>query len=161
MRWKHFTLTAMIVGLSVIGSFIKIPTGIGSLALDSAPVLVSVIFLQPLFSSTAAIIGHVASALNSGFPLGPFHLLIALEMFIIVYIFAKLHQAKYNRLKWLFFIIANGILASLPFYFIISPAFFIGIVPMLLATTIINAIIAAVLMPSIKPLLAKKVEMKR
>ena len=65
----------------------------------------------------------------SGFPLGPFHLLIALEMFVIVLIFARLHKAKKNVLKWVVFIGANGLLAPLPFYFLISPAFFIAAVP--------------------------------
>src|SRR5690625_6606171 len=114
----------MFAALCAIGGLLKIPLGIGSTALDSAPALLAAGFLPPMFAGIAAMTGHVASALYAGFPLGPFHLLIALEMLAIIYIFARLHQANYRFSKWVFFIIANGLLAPLPFYFLISPSFF-------------------------------------
>lgn len=107
-------------------------------------------FLPPIYAGMTALIGHSASALYAGFPLGPFHLLIALEMLAIIYVFARLHQAKYQVSKWVFFIVANGLLAPLPFYFLISPSFYVGIVPGILIATIFNAVIAAVVLPVVQ-----------
>lgn len=150
MKIKQLTLTAMFAALCAIGGLLKIPLGIGSTALDSAPAIIAVAFLSPIHAGIAAMIGHIASALYAGFPLGPFHLLIALEMLAIIYVFARLYQANYHIAKWIFFIIANGLLAPLPFYFIISPAFFVGAVPGILIATLFNAVIAAVVIPVLK-----------
>ncbi|CAM3136524.1 ECF transporter S component [Filibacter tadaridae] len=156
MKLKRLTLTALFAALCVIGGLIKIPSGIGSLALDTVPALVSAAFLPPVFAGTAAMLGHAASAMNAGFPLGPLHVIIALEMFVIVIAFARLHKAGHDLLKWVFFIVANGLLAPLPFYFLISPAFFIGSLPFLLLATIVNAVIAAVVMPVIQQAFATR-----
>ena len=150
MQVKRITLTAFFAALCVIGGLIKIPSGIGSLALDTVPALISVAFLPPVFSGIAAMLGHTASAMYAGFPLGPFHVLIALEMLIIVIIFARLHKAGHNLTKWVFFVVANGLIAPLPFYFLISPAFFLSAIPFLLLATIVNAVVAAVVMPSLQ-----------
>ncbi|WP_338654935.1 ECF transporter S component [Sporosarcina psychrophila] len=150
MQLKRLTLAAFFVALCVIGGLIKIPSGIGSLALDTVPALISVAFLPPVFSGVVGMLGHMASAMNSGFLLGPFHVLVALEMFVIVIVFARLHKAGRNLTKWIFFIVANGLIAPLPFYFLISPAFFLGAVPFLLLATIVNAIVAAVVMPALQ-----------
>ena len=150
MQVKRLTVTAMFAALCAVGGLLIIPLGIGSTALDSAPALISAAFLPPVYAGAVALIGHVASAMYAGFLLGPFHVLIALEMFIIVAVFARLHKAKRNVLKWVFFIIANGFLAPLPFYFLITPAFFIGALPSILIATVANACIAAVVMPTLK-----------
>lgn len=150
MKVKHLTLAAMFAALSAIGGLLKIPLGIGSTALDSAPALVAVAFLSPVLAGVAALLGHIASALYAGFPLGPFHLLVAVEMLVIVYVFARMHKANLHLSKWIFFVIANGLLAPLPFYFLLSPAFFIGIVPGILIATVFNAVIAAVVLPVLK-----------
>ncbi len=150
MQVKRLTVTAMFAALCAVGGLLIIPLGIGSTALDSAPALVSVIFLPPIYSGIVALIGHTASAMYSGFPLGPFHVLIALEMLLIVFVFARLHNAKRHLSKWLFFIIANGIIAPLPFYFLISPAFFLGALPSIFIATVANAGIAAIVIPALR-----------
>ncbi|WP_438296919.1 ECF transporter S component [Sporosarcina sp. FA15] len=150
MQLKRLTLAAFFVALCVIGGLIKIPSGIGSLALDTVPALISAAFLPPVFSGIVGMLGHMASAMNSGFLLGPFHVLVALEMFVIVIVFARLHKAGRNLTKWIFFVVANGLIAPLPFYFLISPAFFLGAVPFLLLATIVNAVVAAVILPSLQ-----------
>lgn len=156
MNVKRFTLTAMFAALCAIGGLLKIPLGIGSTALDSTPALISAAFLPPVFSGIAALIGHLASAMYAGFQLGPFHVLIALEMFVIVLIFAKLHKAGRNVSKWVFFVIANGLLAPLPFYFLISPAFFLGAVPGIFIATVVNASIAIVAIPALQRVMSTR-----
>lgn len=161
MKLQRLTLTALFAALCAVGGFIKIPSGIGSLALDTVPAIVSVAFLPPVLSGTASMLGHLASALYVGFPLGPFHLLIALEMFVILLLFSRLHQGGHHVLKWLFFIIANGLLAPLPFYFLVSPAFFFGALPVILVATILNAVVAAIIIPALRHVAASRVGMLR
>ena len=57
MKLQRLTLTALFAALCVIGGLIKIPSGIGSLALDTVPALVSVAFLPPVFSGAASMLG--------------------------------------------------------------------------------------------------------
>ena len=150
-KLRLLILTALVAAICVIGGAVKIPVGvITTAALDSAPAFISAAFLPPIFAGAAGAIGHIATGLTSGFPLGVFHILIAIEMFIIIVIFAWMHQKGYNLLKWIFAIVANGIISPLPFYFLISPAFYFGALPGLVVTTIVNLVIAAVVMPVLK-----------
>ncbi|MEO4052339.1 ECF transporter S component [Solibacillus sp. CAU 1738] len=148
-KLRYLLLAALISAICVIGSFIKVPGFITTAALDSAPAFLSVFFLPPLYAGAVGTIGHLATALTSGMPLGPFHLLIAVEMFVIVFIFAKLHQHNFKWTKWPFLILANGILSPLPFYFLISPAFYLGALPSLFVATVINVVIVMACVPVI------------
>lgn len=150
-KLRLIILTAFIAAICVIGSFIKVPAGIvGTAALDSAPALISAIFLPPVFAGAAGALGHIATGFTSGFPLGILHLLIAAEMFIIVAFFAIMHQKGCHILKWIFVIIANGVIAPIPFYFIISPAFYIGSIASLTIAAAVNCLIAIIVMPVLK-----------
>lgn len=147
MTTKKLAFAALFISLSAIGGMIKIPLGIASIALDSMPALIAVLFFSAPLAGTIAAFGHLISALFGGMPLGPFHLIIAIEMWAVVWLFAKLHQAGKDRLKWPAFIIGNGVIAAIPFYFLLSPAFFFVSVPALLLAACINAAVAALAMP--------------
>ena len=147
MTTRKLALGALFVSLSAIGGMIKIPLGIASIAIDSMPALIAVLFFSAPLAGTIAAFGHLISALFGGMPLGPFHLIIAFEMWTVVWVFAKLHQAGKLWVKWAAFIIGNGVLAALPFYFLLSPAFFYAAVPGLVIAASINAGVAALLMP--------------
>ncbi|WP_332646835.1 ECF transporter S component [Lysinibacillus sp. 54212] len=155
-----YVLTGLIAALCAIGNFIKIPGPITTAALDSAPALLSVAFLPPLFSGLTAAIGHIATGLTAGMPLGPFHAVIALEMFFILYIFNILHRKGFSVLKWTFVIVANGIIAPMPFYFLVSPAFYFASVPSLTVATIINVIVAIIVLPVLQKVIARKGALK-
>ncbi|TQR21136.1 ECF transporter S component [Psychrobacillus vulpis] len=149
MKLRLLTLAAMFAALSAIGAFVKIPVGIGSAALDTVPALVSAAFLPPAYAGAASLIGHLSSSLYAGFPFGPLHIIIAAEMFLILFVYTRLHQARRYVLKWVFFIFANSVLATLPFYWIISPAFFASALPGITIATILNAGIAMTVSPVI------------
>lgn len=150
MKLRLLTLAAMFAALSIIGAFVKIPVGIGSAALDTVPALVSAAFLPPVYAGAASLVGHLSSSLYVGFPFGPLHIIIAVEMFIILFVFTKLHQTGHYLMKWVFFIVANSLLATLPFYWIISPAFFVGALPGITIATILNAGIAMIVSPVVE-----------
>jgi uncharacterized membrane protein len=94
--WRTARL-AIFTALSVVGSLIKIPSPIGSLAFDSAPGFFVALFFGPLEGGLVCGIGHLATAAASGFPLGILHLPIALGMAL-----AGAAIALVNRLskKW-------------------------------------------------------------
>ncbi|MET3575759.1 ECF transporter S component [Bhargavaea ullalensis] len=153
---RLIALTALISAMCAVGAFIKIPLGVGSAALDSSPALVSAVFLPPAAAGVAAMVGHFVSALTAGAPLGPLHILIAGEMFVIISVFAFFHRKGWHRMKWWFFIVANGFLAVLPFYWVISPAFFAASVAGILAATFVNAALGAVAMPFVQKAVVRK-----
>jgi len=146
-KLKLVILTALISAMCVLGSFIKIPSVITTVALDSAPAFISAAFLPPMFAGMVGALGHVATGLTSGFPLGPLHILIAVEMLVIVYMFALLHQKGHHRLKWVFALLANGVISAVPLIFIFSFEFAIAAVPGLFIGTLINLIVCAIVMP--------------
>lgn len=73
--------------------------------------------------------------------------MIAIEMFIMVYIFNVLHRKGYSIIKWVFLVITNAIILPFPFYFIMSPAFYFTTLPSLLIATIINVMVVMIVMP--------------
>ncbi|WP_102693124.1 ECF transporter S component [Rummeliibacillus pycnus] len=156
MKLRLITLTAMISALCAVGAMIKVPVGVTSAALDSAPAFLGAAFLPAPAAGIAAAIGHIVSAGVGGFPYGPFHILIALEMYIVVWGFTRLHQKNHSISKWIFAIIANGILSPLPFYWLISPKMFYGVTPGILITTIINVVIAWICLPILSKALARR-----
>ncbi|UJF26292.1 ECF transporter S component [Planococcus sp. 107-1] len=123
MKTKTLALTALFISLAAIGGLLKIPVGIASIALDSMPALIAALFLSAPLAGTVAAAGHLLSAMLGGFPLGPFHFLIAFEMFAVVWLFAKMSEHRWNKLRWPAFVIGNGIIAAIPFYFLLSPHF--------------------------------------
>ncbi|GED65762.1 ECF transporter S component [Lysinibacillus sp. FSL M8-0216] len=153
MKW---ILTAMVAAICAVGAAIKVPAFISTAALDSAPAFLGVVFLSPLLAGVAGLIGHFISALTAGFPLGPLHVIIAIEMFIVVWIFGVMHKKGMHVWKWPVALILNGIVAPLPFYFIISPAFFWGALASIFIATAINLMIVAVVMPILSKVFVRK-----
>jgi len=153
MKW---ILTAMVAAICAVGAAIKVPAFISTAALDSAPAFLGVAFLSPLLAGVAGFIGHFISALTAGFPLGPLHAIIAVEMFIVVWIFGVMHKKGMHFWKWPVALVLNGIVAPLPFYFIISPAFFWGALSSIFIATAINLIIVAVVMPILSKVFVRK-----
>ncbi|MGX9133111.1 ECF transporter S component [Rummeliibacillus sp. JY-2-4R] len=156
MKLRIITLTAMISALCAVGAMIKIPVGISSAALDSAPAFLGAVFLPAPAAGLAAAIGHLVSAYIGGFPMGPFHIIIAIEMFLVVWGFAILHQKNHPILKWIFAIITNGLLSPLPFYWLISPEVFFTITPEIFIATLVNIAIVAVCIPILSKAFARK-----
>jgi len=132
----------MFIALSVVGGMIKIPAIIGSVALDLSPALIAAILLGPIKGGVVAFLGHLASSFVAGFPLGAFHFLIALEMFVIVWGFGLLYDRLHNFLSFSFVVILNSIVAPLPFYFLMGKAFYVSIIPSLFIGSVINGLVA-------------------
>jgi riboflavin transporter len=140
---KRFAMIIVLISLSVIGSLLKLPTSLGSIALDSAPALVAAAILGPSIGAFIAAFGHLASAFFAGVPLGAFHMLVAVEMAVLVYGFAWLYRQKWTKAA-LFF---NSFLAPLPFALWMGKAFVLAVIPSLTIATVANIIVSSLVIP--------------
>lgn len=85
---KRIARVAILVALSAVGAFIKLPSPTGTVALDSAPGFVAAAAFGPGEGAIVGMLGHLFSALITGFPLGlPVHLLVAASMIVWVGVF--------------------------------------------------------------------------
>jgi uncharacterized membrane protein len=155
MKSRMLSLLALFSALSAVGAAIKIPSNVGSVAFDVFPALLSAALLGSSAGAMVGAVGHLLSALIAGFPLGPMHVLIAIEMSLLVFIFGVLYKKNKKGTASILFILANAFAAPLPFMLIMNKAFYIALVPSLLIGSIINTLIALVAIPRLKALFKK------
>lgn len=147
---RNLTLAAFFIALCGIGAILKVPGPISSVALDLAPALISTLFLGPVWGGVIAAFGHLISSFTGGLPLGPFHWIVALEMLLIVWSFGVLMKRGWRVVGFVFVTFATGIVAPFPLYFLVSPALYFTLVPMLMIATAINCVVAWVIVPFLK-----------
>ncbi|MEH7010479.1 ECF transporter S component [Neobacillus niacini] len=152
MKSRMLSLLALFSALSAVGAAIKIPAIVGSVAFDVFPALIAAALLGSGAGAIVGALGHLLSALIVGFPLGPLHVLIAIEMAALVFIFAVLYKRNKKISASIIFILANSFAAPLPFIFFMNKAFYVALVPSLLIGSIINTVIALVAIPRLKAL---------
>ncbi|MGE6258175.1 ECF transporter S component [Heyndrickxia sporothermodurans] len=145
MSSRKIVWLAMGFAFSVIGAAIKIPAIVGSVALDVAPSLIIASMFSVGVGGLVACIGHLLSALLTGFPLGPLHLLIAAEMGVCVLIYGFLYKKGKKYSAAVVFWIGNALVSPLPFIFLLNWTFFVAIVPSLIIGSVFNVIIALLL----------------
>ncbi len=144
---KTLLTLSLFLALSAIGGMVKIPAVIGTVALDSMPALLVSSLYNGRKGAIVAGGGHIISSMYAGFPLGPLHILIAAEMALFVWLFGYVFSKGKRVLSALLFFIGNGVLAGIPFIFILSTSFYFAILPSLLAGSLINLTIAHFLYP--------------
>jgi riboflavin transporter FmnP len=152
MKNRMLILLALFSALSAVGAAIKIPAIVGSVAFDVFPALLAAALLGGGAGAIVGALGHLLSALIAGFPLGPMHGLIAIEMAVLVYIFGVLYKKNKKVIASILFILANAFAAPLPFIFLMNIAFYVAILPSLLIGSLINTVIAFVAIPRLKSL---------
>jgi riboflavin transporter FmnP len=152
MKSRMLSLLALFSALSAVGAAIKIPAIVGSVAFDVFPALLAAALLGSGAGAMVGALGHLLSALIAGFPLGPMHVLIAIEMSLLVFIFGVLYKKNNKGTASILFILTNAFAAPLPFMFIMNKAFYIALVPSLLIGSIINTVIALVAIARLKAL---------
>lgn len=151
MKGKMVSLLAVMIALTAVGAAIKIPAVVGSVALDVFPALTAAALFGGWAGALVSALGHLLSALLGGFPLGPLHLLIAGEMAILVWIFGLLYKSHHKVSASILFVVGNSLVAPLPFIFLMNIGFYIGIVPSLFIGSILNTVMALMVIPRIAP----------
>lgn len=161
MNVKKINILAIFIAISVIGAFIKIPSFIGSVALDSFPSLIAGVLLGGGAGGIVAGFGHLVSALIGGLPLGIFHLFIAAEMCLLVFVFTKIYQTGNQFVSYMWFVLGNGIILPLPFFVFLGKGFYVSMVPVLLIGAVVNGMIAKLLIPRLESFLNGRREAKQ
>jgi len=151
-KGKLVSWLAMFTALSTVGAAIKIPAIVGSVALDVFPSLLAAALLGSGAGAIVAAFGHLLSAVLGGFPLGPMHFFIAVEMAVLVWLFGILYKNGKKAAAFVLFIFGNAIVAPLPFILLMSKGFYLAIVPSLLIGSIINTVITFVVIPHLSSL---------
>lgn len=90
--------------LSVVGSFFHLPGPVQTVAFDSAPGFFAALYFGPLDGAVVSGIGHLATSVVNGFPLGVLHFPIALGLAAAGAVIGFLNQ------KWNY---AYGIVAGI------------------------------------------------
>jgi uncharacterized membrane protein len=155
MDVRKISAIAIFIALSAVGAMIKIPSPIGSIALDSFPALLAAVILGPVSGAIVAGLGHIISAFIGGMTLGPFHFLTMVEMAVLTWLFSILYINGKKVGAFFLFFISNAFVLALPFAFLISPGFYTLLVPGLTVAAAVNVVLAVLLLPRLEPVLKK------
>jgi uncharacterized membrane protein len=143
---------AIFSALTVVGSFIKTPSPIPSVAFDSTPGFFAALYFGALDGGLVCGIGHIVTSVMSGFPLGIYHIPIALGMAL-----AGIAMALVNRLnkKWGFIpaIIVGVAINTASVVFavpVITWAGALAFTPTLMFGALLNAIVSALIYVAIR-----------
>jgi len=108
---KLLVLTALLIALAFAGANIRI---FGSIAFDSLPAFLAALLLGPLYGATIGFIGHLLTALLSGFPLGvPLHIVISASMAITMLGFGFTYRALKKKMRTSGNLLITGIVGIL------------------------------------------------
>jgi uncharacterized membrane protein len=89
-RVRSLCHCAMLIALSAVGSLVKLQ---GSIALDSAPGYFAALYLGPGAGAVVGGLGHILTAVTSGFPLTVvMHMIVALQMGLFVYLVGLIYR---------------------------------------------------------------------
>ena len=159
---KKLVIAAMFVALSLIGSYIKI---FGSIAFDSLPGFLAALVLGPIYGAAIGFLGHIFTALTSGFPLSvPLHMVIAISMAITMLGFGSVYKLLDNKMPTAGNLIITGIVGvvlngpvSLAFSMgalalIAGPEAAIGLLallPILVLAAVVNVFVSIILFKSL------------
>lgn len=95
IKTKNLVITALFIALSFVGSYIKI---FGTIAFDSLPGFLAALLLGPVYGAAIGLLGHLFTALTSGFPLTiPMHLNVSVSMAITMFGFGFTYKALRNK----------------------------------------------------------------
>lgn len=95
MSTKKLVITALFIAISFAGSFVKV---FETVAFDSLPGFLAALLLGPLYGAAVGFLGHLFTALTSGFPLSvPLHLVVAAAMGVTMLVFGLVFRKLKNR----------------------------------------------------------------
>ncbi|WZL72883.1 ECF transporter S component [Clostridiaceae bacterium 35-E11] len=144
-KTKNIVLMGIFIALSLVGSYIKVPSPFQSIALDAMPAFLAGIILGGPQGAAIGFLGHLLTAANAGFYLTiPIHLLVAVIMAITIFVFSTICQKTNVVFAGIVGIILNGVGAPLIMAFMpqFGWVFFTGITPFLVLASAVNVIIA-------------------
>jgi riboflavin transporter len=148
---KRIAIMAVFIALSAVGALIKIPSPVGTVALDSAPGFFSALAFGGVEGSIVIALGHLLTSAVVGFPLGiPMHLIIAAEMAL----FALVYRFVNNKIGLIPAVIVasllNGVVGAFTVFPVLGMGAVIGLLPFLLLGSVINVVVSALAYKALK-----------
>jgi uncharacterized membrane protein len=108
---KSLVIAALFITLSFVGSHLKI---FGTIAFDSLPGFLAALLLGPIYGAAIGFLGHLFTALTSGFPLSvPMHFVVAATMAITMYGFGFTYRALVEKFSQTTVLTITGIVGIL------------------------------------------------
>ena len=148
-RSYRLTRVSALSALSVIGSFIHLPGPVQTVAFDSAPGFFAALFFGAEDGAAVCGLGHIATAIVNGFPLGILHMPIALGLAIAGAAMGSCNQ-KYGTVP----AVTVGIAINVGLVVIAVPALgwqaTLSFVPFLTVAAIANASVASLVYRGLK-----------
>ena len=96
-RTYRIARTSVFTALCVIGSFIRLPSPIPTVAFDSSPGFFTALYYGPLDGAIVTGTGHIITSIINGYPLGVLHLPIALGMAVAGAAIGLVNRSNYGR----------------------------------------------------------------
>lgn len=144
---RILAVIAVFTALSAVGSLVKIPSPLGTVAFDSAPGYFVAAAFGGLPGAVVACLGHLITAAMTGFPLSlPIHIVIALGMGICAWTFG-LFARRGNVGMVIGFVLAallNSVVLSLIVLPVGGVAMYKGMTVFLLIGTVVNLALAMI-----------------
>lgn len=150
---RNLVFMALFIALSFIGAQLKI---FSTVAFDSLPAFLATLLMGPIYGAIVAIIGHLLTALTSGFPMSaPVHGVIALGMGLTMvttwYAFTLVKKISNEYLGLISFVIIAGLFNGPVLLLLCSPLLvpiltWPGLMSMMLPLALVgglNALVAA------------------
>ena len=145
----QLTRISALSALSVVGSFIHLPGPVQTIAFDSAPGFFAALLYGPLDGAAVCGLGHLATSIVNGFPLGLLHIPIAFGLAL-----AGAAMGSFNRRFGLAPGVAIGIIINIILIMIAVPALgwqaTLSFLPFLTLAAIANALVAIVAYRSLR-----------
>ncbi|OIJ16526.1 alpha-ribazole transporter [Anaerobacillus alkalidiazotrophicus] len=150
---RKISILGIFIAISVVGSFIKIPSPFGTVAFDSAPAFLAALLLGPTSGALVGFMGHILTSLNVGFPLSiPIHLFISLEMAFVCAVVGIIYKKGFLIPALMVGVLLNGVV--LPASFILIPqfgvSFFVAMIIPLVIGSALNLIVSGTLVRYLK-----------
>jgi uncharacterized membrane protein len=150
MNTKKIAIIGVLIALSVVGSFLVVPSPAGTVAFVSLPGYVAAGLFGPIIGGIVGSLGHLINAGVKSFALGiPSHLIIAGFMFLAMAVYGFMYK-KNKILAIVLATLVNGPLSLVPFYFMVGPGFAIGMIVPLTVASLANTLLATLIIPSLK-----------
>lgn len=153
MNTKKLTIVGVLLALTVVGSFLTVPSPAGTVAFDSLPGYVAAGLFGPVIGGIVGSLGHLINAGMKSFALTiPAHLIIAAFMFMAMAAYGALYpKTKIGAVVAATLI--NGPLSLVPFIFIVSKEFAVMMLLPLTFASLVNILLATLVIPRLKKLL--------
>lgn len=135
---------AIFSALCAVGALIQIPSPLGSLAFDSAAGFFVALYFGAKEGAAVCGLGHLATAVVSGFPLGYFHIPIALGMVLAGAAIGSLN--KMNKMWGFLPALGVGVAINTLFTFVVAPdpnyglALAIAFLPFVFTAAVLNSV---------------------